>query len=89
VLTLSNGSGRAAAVLGGKSGSINYGLMQIVIEIKLACDGEETILARDERHVTNISNAQTMLANRVANSALELLSGEVVLTKPLERHLVD
>jgi len=63
--------------------------MQIVIEIKLQCDGEETLLARDEKHVTSLSTTQTMIAKRIANSAAELLAGESVLSKPLHQHLID
>lgn len=63
--------------------------MTLEIEVRLKSDGDTTILAHETAHVCGITPAQTSLAGRIARVAMELITGEKIILKPLKEHLKD
>lgn len=61
--------------------------MKLQIEIKLVCDSDETLLAVESEHVTELTDTQRAIAKNIARSAVDILAGKKVVTKPLIEHL--
>ena len=62
--------------------------MTLEIEIRLKCGGDtETILAHEQAHLSGITDTQRHEARRVAKAALDLVTGDKVLGRPLSEHL--
>lgn len=71
------------------NGLIAFFLMTLQIEIKLLTDGQETTLAHESAHVTGLTHTQTVFSKKIAQNALNILTGNDALHHPVEVHLCD
>lgn len=63
--------------------------MKITIQVTQTIDCQDTVIARETGHVNDVPAAMKHVARHVAQVGIRLLTGEEIITKPIEEHFKD